>query len=299
VAEGIAYQNKDIEFKILSEAYRERSFEAYGLKLPRIREVRPTDLPAVSANEMRMDNLFLLEDGTYALVDYESADKEQDRIKYMNYIARVVQKLYREEGRVPYIRMIVVYTGDVERAAAQFRTGCITLQMEQVFVSRIPAEEIYQGVRHKVERGEALTEQETMQLIILPLAGKGLEDKQKRIRQVIGLAKQMSDEREQKFVFSGLLVVTDKFISREDAEEIRRELTMTKVGRLIFEEGLAEGERRGEKRGEKRGEEREKKRQRIIAVANMLDLDIPEQKILEKYSQEELKAAKEALEQKI
>lgn len=74
---------------------------------------------------------------------------------------------------------------------------------------------------------------------------------------------------------------------------------MTKVGRLIFEEGLAEGERRGEKRGEKRGEEREKKRQRIIAVANMLDLDIPEQKILEKYSQEELKAAKEALEQKI
>lgn len=85
MAEGIAYQNKDIEFKILSEAYRERSFEAYGLKLPRIREVRPTDLPAVSANEMRMDNLFLLEDGTYALVDYESADKEQDRIKYMNY----------------------------------------------------------------------------------------------------------------------------------------------------------------------------------------------------------------------
>ena len=50
MAEGIAYQNKDIEFKILSEAYRERSFEAYGLKLPRIREVRPTDLPAVSAN---------------------------------------------------------------------------------------------------------------------------------------------------------------------------------------------------------------------------------------------------------
>ena len=31
----------------------------------------------------------------------------------------------------------------------------------------------------------------------------------------------------------------------------------------------------------------------------MLDLDIPEQKILEKYSKEELKAAKEALEQKI
>ncbi len=54
MSEGIAYQNKDIEFKILSEAYRERSFEAYGLKIPRIKEVLPTDLPAVSANEMRI-----------------------------------------------------------------------------------------------------------------------------------------------------------------------------------------------------------------------------------------------------
>ena len=34
MAKGIAYQNKDIEFKLLSETYREKSFEAYGLKLP-------------------------------------------------------------------------------------------------------------------------------------------------------------------------------------------------------------------------------------------------------------------------
>lgn len=28
--EGIAYQNKDIEFKVLSEVFKEKSFEAYG-----------------------------------------------------------------------------------------------------------------------------------------------------------------------------------------------------------------------------------------------------------------------------
>ena len=37
--EGIAYQNKDIEFKLMSETYKEKSFEAYGLKLPKIKEV--------------------------------------------------------------------------------------------------------------------------------------------------------------------------------------------------------------------------------------------------------------------
>lgn len=82
--EGIAYQNKDIEFKVLSEVFKEKSFEAYGLHLPRIKAVLPTNLPVVSANELRMDNLFLLEDGTYAFVDYESTDNVKNRIKYIN-----------------------------------------------------------------------------------------------------------------------------------------------------------------------------------------------------------------------
>lgn len=294
MTEGIAYQNKDIEFKILSESYRERSFEAYGLKLPRIKEVLPTNLPAVSANERRMDNLFLLEDETYALVDYESVDAVRDRIKYMDYISRVTRRLYDESGKIPVIKMIVIYTGDVEEAADQFQVGCMTLQMEQVFVSHLPAEEIYQRVSHKLSCGERLTEQELMQLIILPLAEKGLEKKQKRIEQVIGLVKQIGDEQEQRLVFSGLLVITDKFISRADAEEIRREITMTKVGRLIFEDGLMEGREEGRKEGREEGE----KKQRVIAVANMIKLDIPEKKILTMYSEEDLKAAREAIKQK-
>ena len=107
MSEGIAWQNKDIEFKILSEAYREKSFEAYGLKLPRIKEVLPTNLPEVSANELRMDNLFLLEDGTYALVDYESGNTTENRIKYLNYIGRVIKRIYADTGEIPLIRMIV------------------------------------------------------------------------------------------------------------------------------------------------------------------------------------------------
>lgn len=58
---------------------------------------------------------------------------------------------------------------------------------------------------------------------------------------------------------------------------------MTKVGRMIYEDGLKEGEERGEKK------------ERIIAVVNMLKLNIDEQKILGIYSKEDLNAAKEVI----
>ena len=90
--EGIVYQNKDILFKILGQTYKEKSFSAYGINLPRIRTLLPTDLPKISANEKSIDNLFLLEDGTYAIVDYEAVYKKINKIKYLNYIARVMEK---------------------------------------------------------------------------------------------------------------------------------------------------------------------------------------------------------------
>ena len=41
------------------------------MDIPEIVEILPTNLPAVEANEMRLDNLFRLKDGTIVIVDYE------------------------------------------------------------------------------------------------------------------------------------------------------------------------------------------------------------------------------------
>ena len=234
--EGIAYQNKDIEFKLMSETYKEKSFEAYGLKLPKIKEVLPTNLPAVSANEMRIDNLFLLEDDTVAIVDYESEDKTSNRVKYINYIGRIMQRYDSQGIRIPELRMIVIYTGDVETAKDTWEIPCLTLKMEQVFIHSLPDAEIYQSVKTKLENNETLSEKELMLLIILPLAKKGKEAKQKMIEQVVDLAKQIEDENTQAFVITGILVSSDKFIDRDYAKSVRRYLSMTKVFQILEEE---------------------------------------------------------------
>ena len=236
MSDGIAYQNKDIEFKLISETFKEKSFEAYGLNLPKIKAVLPTNLPKVSANEKRMDHLFLLEDDTVAIVDYEAEDKLANRVKYVNYLARVMERYMKDSGMIPDLRMIVIYTGDVEHADNVLETKCFRLNMEHVFVSHLPGEEIYQEIKHKLENGERLTEQEFMRLIILPLAEKGKEKKQKRVEEVVELAKMIEDEQGQVFVIAGVLVCSDKFIDRDYAKGIRRYLGMTKVFQLFEEE---------------------------------------------------------------
>ena len=88
----ITYQNKDVLSKILAENFKEKSLSVYGIDVPKIKDVLPTNLPAIQANEMQLDNLFLLMDGSVALIDYESDVKWTNKLKYLNYIVRVVAR---------------------------------------------------------------------------------------------------------------------------------------------------------------------------------------------------------------
>jgi hypothetical protein len=179
MADGIAYQNMDIEFKILSEYYKEKSFKAYGLDLPKIKALLPTNLPIIKADEKRLDNLFLLEDDTLAIVDYESKDSLSNRVKYVNYISRVMEKYFTDEKKIRDIRLIIIYTGDVVSAKDRLDTTCFSLRFEQVFLKDLEGEQIYQRIKEKLGTKEVLTDEELMQLIILPLTEIGRDQKQK------------------------------------------------------------------------------------------------------------------------
>lgn len=247
MSDGITYQNKDILFKILSEAYKEKSFKAYGIDLPPIKEVLPTNLPRISADEKSMDNLFLLEDNTYVIVDYESTYKRKNKIKYLNYIARVMEKYFSDDNREIQMRLIIIYTGDVERADPILETGCITLRTEQAFLSKIPGDAEYSRIRDKIEAQEPLSDEDSMKLIILPLTQKGANEKQDMIEKVIGLAEQISDINQKIFILSGVIVASDKFIDRDYLEMMRRRINMTRLGQLYEKEKIEYGNERARK----------------------------------------------------
>ena len=238
--EGVAYQNKDILFKILGQTYKEKSFAAYGINLPPIRELLPTNLPKISANEKDIDNLFLLEDGTYAIVDYESEFKKANKIKYLNYIARVMEKYYPKENDF-HLRLVIIYTGDVKRAELIFETNCITLRMEQVFLSHIDGKTAFDTIFQKVQSGTLLEDDDLMKLVILPLTIPGSQGKQEMLEKVVDLAEQIPDEGQRIFTLSGVIVASDKFIDRKYLEQIRRRINMTQLGQLYEKEKIEYG----------------------------------------------------------
>lgn len=235
---GIAYQNKDITSKLLAENFKGKTFRVYGLDIPEVKAVLPTNIPSVRANELRLDNLFELVDGTVALVDYESVYKKEDKVKYLNYLAGIANRYQQEKKVCPMLRMIVIYTGDIERrqVSDEYDIGAVRMTLEPAFLSELDSGGLFRHLKEKVERNEPLDDEELMGFIILPLSYRKKEEKEEKIRESVSLAAQIQDRSQQVFALAGILAFSDKLIDMETANKIRRMIEMTKVGWIIEQE---------------------------------------------------------------
>lgn len=280
----IAYQNKDITSKVLAENFKGKSFRVYGLDLPEIKRVLPTNIPTIKANELRLDNLFELADGSVAIVDYESEYNKNDKVKYLNYLIGIANRYLKEQQECPLLRMVVIYTGDItrEQVSCTYNIGAVKMYMECAYLSELNSEEIFQRLKRKVEQNERLNDEELMDFIIFPLSYRKKEEKQENIRKTIELATRIKDRRQQLFTMAGILAFTDKIIDHEAANQIRRAIEMTQVAQ-IFEE-------------EKRQALKDTSRQIVI---RMIKKDYPSEEIaalVSNYSQDDVEELRKELE---
>lgn len=92
-----------------------------------------------------------------------------------------------------------------------------------------------------MEEKQPLDDEDQMKMIILPLAYRGKERQKEAVKKMVEMIKSIEEQNTQRFLFAGILSFTDKIVDEEVAEEIRRRLEMTKVGRIIYEEKIAYG----------------------------------------------------------
>jgi len=236
MADGIAHQNKDIISKILSEKYKNKSLAVYGLTdLPPIKEILPTNLPAIQLDEKRADNIFTLENDTILILEYESNGDIKSLFKYGHYAFRMIETYY-DDGKLKKVMIVVIYTGNVESATDSLDLGSIQLQIRQVFLRKFDGEAMYTKLEQKVYAKERLTDEDVMKFIILPLTAK--TDRQKFIEKTVDLAFTIENEEEKIFIIAGIISAADKFIDRSYAEIVKGMLTMTKVAQLYEEEKI-------------------------------------------------------------
>ncbi|MCL2321704.1 MAG: hypothetical protein FWC47_06300 [Oscillospiraceae bacterium] len=229
MSEEISYQAKDILMKRLNELYKSTSLKVYGLDLPAIKNVLPTNLPDIKINERRADNIFELVDDSILLTEYESDPRYIDLIKYADYAFKIAERYCT--SKLPRVKLLVIYTGDVESAPSFLDLEDIYLNFRQVFLSKFDGQKMYEDVRTKIKNNDTLTSEDVMKLILSPLTKKN--DKQKLVEDAIELAKEVKDEDTKNLMIAGIIAASYKFIDGDYLSKVERWIRMTGLERIF------------------------------------------------------------------
>lgn len=234
----ITHNFKDITSKFLAQLFKGDSLSTYGFQVPKVESLEPTELPAVMVNDLRVDNLFKFEDGTYALVDYECDYNIKDKFKYHNYLVRIASKYYNDTNKVINIRMLVIYSANVKEEKIQntLDFGAVKLTIESIILKDMDTFGILYELTKKIENNIPLTDKDKMQLIILPLTCEHEDIRYDILDKIIELISRISDDETKNIVISCIIAFTDKYIKEEQLQKLKGMIKMTQIEQMYVDE---------------------------------------------------------------
>lgn len=244
----IAYQHNDIVMKMFTDVCKGKSLAIFDSSLSKVKETLPTNLPTIRANELKIDNLFLLENGEFLIVDYESQYKDDNKIKYGYYTLDIYKK-YKEEYPNIKIKIMVLYTTKTKPKNTKniLDLGALSINIKEVFITDLNSELIRKEIFEKISKRERLKEEDLIKLIILPMTYENNNDKQISISEVAEQCKYIDDNDDKLFVLSGLNVFSNNVISNENTLKIKEMIKMlTTAGKEFVKEKIEYGEEQRE-----------------------------------------------------
>jgi hypothetical protein len=164
------------------------------------------------------------EDGSYIHVEFQTTHSLEDLSRFMLADAMLY---YRE--RKP-IKTIVVYSADIEQTITAIDAGALQYGVEAFYMVNLDGDKAYEEIKAKIDAGEALTKQDLMSIVFLPMM-KSEHDKVKRLERSISLSKEIKAEAMQVTIQAMLELLAEKFVKNK--KELRKLKGMIRMGVLF------------------------------------------------------------------
>ena len=148
----------------------------------------------------------------------------------------------------------VIYSGSVKHPVTTMKCGKNTYKVVPVMLSDRDGDKLLRKLEKKQEEGRKLSRKDLAKLSLLPLLGGELSQKDK-IERAFRLTAGQEATQELKKTESILYTLAEKFLKKEELEEIKEVLSMTWLYSMLTEDAKKEGERKGVRKGEQRGKQ--------------------------------------------
>ena len=200
----------------------------------------------LTITKLYMDFTFLTTEDKYVHFEFQTTDKkEADLRRFRAYEAVFSHRQGKD------VITYVIYSGGITNTVTEMNCGINVYRVQVIYLKEKDAEEVFDRLRKKQQNGEKLTEEDFAQLSLTPLMC-GNDQKKTMIKNALQIARQSQTIAAEK-TMAILYTLADKFLEGKDLDDIKEVFYMTRLGQMIFDDGVEKGKSDGRIEGRLEG----------------------------------------------
>ena len=182
-----------------------------------------------------------MEDGTWKHFEFQSTNEGLKGLKRF----RAYESLTSYQYNVT-VETYVLFSGNIKNPMTEFTEGENTYRIKPIIMQQRDADKLLAKLEQKQNKGEIITKKDLIPLILCPLMS-GITSQKDRINKAYHIIRNTTEieKTDAGKIEAMLYAMADKFLDAIDLEKLKEEMAMTRLGQMIWEDGVAEGRVKG------------------------------------------------------
>lgn len=257
--ESSVWQHEDAALKSSMQFFAEELLPYLGIE-GNVASFSPTELVRLELKKMNQDFNVVMEDGTWKHFEFQSTNEGLDGLKRF----RTYEALASYQHKVE-VTTYVLFSGMIKNPMTEYTEGINTYRIEPIIMRDYDGDSLLGELQEKMDCGKKLEKEELIPLALCPLMGGDMPQKERiRTAFLITSSADAVDPQIVKQMEAVIYAMADKFLSREEMEQIKEEIKMTQLGRMLVEDGIELGMQQGVVRGAEAA--------RLESARNLIDI---------------------------
>ena len=243
-----AQQHEDIALKTSTMFFAQELLHYVGID-GKVVGIAPTEEVQIELYRQNQDFNLVMEDGTWKHFEFQSSNEGVKGLKRFRAYEALTSYQYNVR-----VETYVLFSGNIKNPMTEFTEGQNTYRIIPIIMKHKNADKLLANLEQKQKNEEPITKTDLVPLILCPLMA-GNSSQKDRINKAFHIthkAEHVTKEDKDK-IEAMLYAMADKFLDAVDLEKLKEEITMTRLGQMIWEDGIAEGKARGKAEGKAEG----------------------------------------------
>lgn len=233
---SVASEQEDKAMKTTLRFFSEAILPQFGIKM-KVKGFGPTESVHLELKKTFEDLNLIMSDDSWSHFEFQSSNGGRADLRRFRFYESTISYQYGVS-----VTTYVIFSGTIKKPMYKLAEGINTYSVVPVTMADKDGEKVLKRLNTKRKRGKKLCKKDFAELSLLPLMGGSLSQKE-RIAQAFEITAQEESCEALRMAEAVIYTFAEKFLNKNEFNEIKERLKMTWLGNMLVEEGIKQGEK--------------------------------------------------------